>query len=422
MPHVQLHNKTINNHLPMELLRDIFLTSVEANKTKPGQLGAVCRYWRATIIGIPIVWSTLRVGIWTEREQVAIWLKRGFPLKVVIDAKRGSQRRSNTRPYAVLQDILATTDKWHELTIFSFPSEYTGSELNFRVARPMKLLRTLLIDAGYIPSRIIGCLLDLVPVSLPELRLYSSAKTASFLQPHPHWLPVLQNLTVFIIDASNIPGELDVLPGLTRIKQLHMRFSHIPNYSLDVYLPLVRTLQQLELDHSTFSWMRGRTFAALKECSILWPREVSRDLSMSKGSQVDMPVCKTLKWRYTSISIPSFLSCPNVQTIEWRPNGYDSTFDVKSLHDFLLNCPRLQMLEITTGCYTGLASLILYIFCDAWEQGVWHDIKSVELCVIESMKESHLFRHIGGDLQHYGRWWKKFTISGRVDIFIRAST
>ena len=419
MPHVQLHHKTINSHLPMELLRDIFLTSVEANKTKPGQLGAVCRYWRATIIGIPIFWSTLRVGIWTEREQVAIWLKRGFPLKVVIDAKRGNQRRSKTRPYAALQHILATTEKWHELTIFSFPSEYTGSELNFRVARPMKLLKALCIEAGYVPSSIVSCLLDLVPASLPELRLYSSADLASFLQPH--WRPVLQNLTVFIVDASHTPGELDFLPGLTRIKQLHITFSNIPDYSLDVYLPLVRTLQQLELDHSTFSWMRGRTFEALKECSIFWPREVSRNLSMSKGLQVNMPVCKTLKWKYTSISIPPFLSCPNVQTIEWRPNGYGYTFDVKSLHDFLLNCAGLQMLEITTACYDGLASLILFIFCDAWEQGVWHDIKSVELCVRESLKESHLFRHIGGDRQHYGRWWKKFSISGKVDIFIRAS-
>ena len=405
----------------MELLRDIFLNSVEANKTEPGQLAAVCRYWRSIIIGIPILWSTLKVGMWTEREQVAIWLQRGFPLKVVINVERARDRWRSfyIRPFAALPDILATTDKWHELTISEFPPEYTGSMFNFRVAKPMKLLKTLCVEAPHVRSSFLGRLLDLVPTSLLELRVHPSVDTAFFRQPH--WLPLLQNLTVFIVDGSSTPGKFDLLPFLTQVKRLQIKFSSIPTYSLDTYLPLVHTLQQLVLDHSTFCWMLGRTFRALKECNFFWSTEVSKDLSMFKGLQVDMPVCQTLKWKYSSVTFPPFFSCPNLQVLEWRPHGHGFAFSVKSLHDFLLNCPSLQMLEISTNWYMGLASLVQFIFCDAWEQGVWQDIRSVELGVWGSGSQIKFFHQIGGDQQHYGRRWRKFTVSGQRDIFLRAS-
>ena len=418
MPHAQLHNETINSYLPVELLKEIFLYSMEGNKTKSGQLAAVCRYWRSTIIGIPTLWSTLRVGTWTEREQITIWLQRGFPLKVVIDAGRGGRPRLNTRPFAALQDILATTDKWYELTISSFPSEYTGSQLDFQVARPMTLLKALSIGAAYVHSSFIERLLGLVPTSLPELKLHPTSSVTVFLRPR--WLPVLQNLTVFVVDGSNPLGQFDLLPALTQIKRLQLKSCIIPIYSSDADLPLVHTLQQLVLDHCTFSWMLGRTFKALKECHFFWPREGSKDLSMYKGLQVDMPVCKTLKWKYNPVTFPAFFSCPNLQTFEWRPNGHEFVFDVKPLCDFLINCSSLQMLEISTYCYMGLASLVQFIFCDAWEKGVWQDIRNVELYLWDDTDENNSFHQMGKD-QRYRRWWKKFTVSGSRDVFLRAS-
>jgi len=68
--------KTINTYLPMELMREVFLYCIESNQIKSGQLASVCRYWRSVITTLPSLWSTLRVGTWTERERVSIWLSK----------------------------------------------------------------------------------------------------------------------------------------------------------------------------------------------------------------------------------------------------------------------------------------------------------------------------------------------------------
>jgi hypothetical protein len=59
--------------------------------------------------------------------------------------------------------------------------------------------------------------------------------------------------------------------------------------------------------------------------------------------------------------------------------------------------------------------LIQFVFCDAWEQGVWHGIRSVGVTVwfeINAENErSHFFNQMVGDQQHYEKWWKEFTVS-----------
>jgi len=108
--------KTINTYLPMELMREIFLYCIESNQMKSGQLASVCRYWRSVITTLPRLWSTLKVGTWTERERVAIWLQRAYPKKIVIDTQGDRRLPSNALPLAALQDALAHTRQWHELT------------------------------------------------------------------------------------------------------------------------------------------------------------------------------------------------------------------------------------------------------------------------------------------------------------------
>ena len=48
-PRVPPNGQTINTYLPMELLREIFLYSIESNQIKSGELVSVCRYWRSTL-------------------------------------------------------------------------------------------------------------------------------------------------------------------------------------------------------------------------------------------------------------------------------------------------------------------------------------------------------------------------------------
>jgi len=93
-------SKTINAYLPMELMREIFLYCIESNQMNSGQLASVCRYWRSVITTLSHLWSTLRVGTWTETEQVVTWLQRAYPKKLSLTP------REITKAHPSLQCLL----------------------------------------------------------------------------------------------------------------------------------------------------------------------------------------------------------------------------------------------------------------------------------------------------------------------------
>jgi hypothetical protein len=134
----------------------------------------------------------------------------------------------------------------------------------------------------------------------------------------------------------HLDDETHVLPYLGQIKDLEIQNTRIPVYSVNIDLPCVHTLQNLVLYGSTCSWMGGRTFYTLKKCIFY---DWIYDLFGWKGVQMPIP------------------------------------------YNFLSNCPCLQELQIETWHFSGLDSLIQIFFCDALEQGVWQDIRSVKLAV-----------------------------------------
>ena len=73
----------------------------------------------------------------------------------------------------------------------------------------------------------------------------------------------------------------------------------------------------------------------------------------------------------------------------------------------------MQILDIRVPQYLGVDSMIHFVFCDAWEQGIWRDIRSVEVRVsFNATSEVFLFSDkIVGQQQHYEKWWKEFTVT-----------
>ena len=134
MPLDPPNGKTINTYLPMEILREIFLYSIESHQTKFTHLVSVCRLWRSIIITMRWLWCTFRVGTWIEPGQVETWFGRGYPRKVIIDTQEDSHRieSSGTLPFSALREVLRTTRKWRGLTILSFPPENVASQLGFQ--------------------------------------------------------------------------------------------------------------------------------------------------------------------------------------------------------------------------------------------------------------------------------------------------
>ena len=306
--------KTINTYLPTELLREIFLYNIESNQIKSGQLASVCRYWRSVITSIASLWSTLRVGTWTETERVATWSQRAYPKKIIIDPLEDSHRPSKAPMFAGLQNALTITGQWHELTVFSFPPEDVASQLGVQVTGAMNALKVLNIAAECVQSPSFTHLLNLVPVEAPlrELRLRPLFASTHFLQPH--WLPALQNLTVLIVRGGYIDEPFELLPTFTQLQIFEADRLRLPFYEHNTNLPLLYTLRKLHLRACSVQWMAGRQFPCLEECAILLPRH----WKVIQQHAVQLPSCEKLTYHGHPMSTALHFHGPNMKAMELK--------------------------------------------------------------------------------------------------------
>jgi hypothetical protein len=213
-------------YLPIGLLREIFLYSLDTNQMTSGHLASVCLHWRSGITSIASLWSTLRVGTWTEKEQVTTWSQRAYPKKVVIDTQRGGETQSDTPPLDALLYTLTCTGQWHELIISSFPSEDLTSKFKTQVTEPMKVLKVLHVATGCVHSPLLAHLLELVPTEAPlsELGLSPSFASAHFLQPQSVLQILESSFSMEEIFMSHFSFSLP-LPS-SRFGRLFIFFSH----------------------------------------------------------------------------------------------------------------------------------------------------------------------------------------------------
>ena len=298
----------------MELLREIFLYCIEANQMKSGQLASVCRHWRSVITSIASLWSTLRVGTWTETEQVTTWSHRAYPKKVVIDTQRDREIPSESPAFAALQNALTSTSQWNYLTISSFPPENLANQLGVQVASPMKFLTMLHVAPGCVDSSSFSHLLELVPTKAPltELRLHSSFASTHFLQLH--WFPTLQKLTVLIVNGKDVEEPFDLLPKFTQLQIFEANCLCLPFYEPDASLPLLSTLRRLKLRSCSIQWMAGRNFPCLEECAILLPRH----WAAIQQREVQLPSCNKLTYHHYPMTTAQYFHVPKMKVMELR--------------------------------------------------------------------------------------------------------
>ena len=162
--------------------------------------------------------------------------------------------------------------------------------------------------------------------------------------------------------------------------------------------------------------MLGRTFKALRDFKMYGVRFPPKNRSGYEGLLVDLLACTTLKLKTCSSDILRLLSCSNIQILRWRQSNPWTIFDLealKSSHDSLFKISSLQILNINVPHYLGVDFMIHFVFCGAWEQGVWRDIRSVEVVVVlyDSSKVFPFFDKIVGHQQLYEKWWKELTVT-----------
>jgi hypothetical protein len=340
---------TINTFLPMELLREIFLYSIESNAMKSGQLASVCRYWRSVISSMAHLWSTLRVGTWTETGQVTTWLQRAYPKKVIIDSQRDSQSPPKAPMFAALRNSLTSTSQWNELTISSFPAEHLASQLGVQVATPMKVLKVLHVAAGCVDSPFFALLLSLVPTEAPlcELRLHSPFASTHFLQSH--WLPALKNLTVLIINGRNVHEPFELLPTFTQLQTFEADRLRLPFYEPNINLPLLCTLRILQLRACSVQWMAGRQFPCPEECAILLPRH----WEVIRQNEVQLSSCKKLTYHGFPMTAAQHFRVPEMRAMDLRSHDCNEQRVRQHLrHLFRVNrrFSNLTTLHVTFQC------------------------------------------------------------------------
>ena len=377
-PQKRSYLNMINAYLPMELLREIFLYSIESNQTRSGHLASICRYWRSIITTMPGIWSTLRVGTWTDRERVTTWLQRAYPKRVIIEAQSDIQASSNTSPFVALLGALTCTDQWYELTISSFPPENLAIQLGFQTASPMNVLTVLNVAPGCVLSPSFIHLLNLIPIEAPlsELRLYPSFAGTHFLQSN--WFPVLKNLTVLIVNGRGIHEPFSLLPAFTQLQIFEADHLPLPWYEPKVNLPLLCTLQKLQIRASSVQWMAGREFPCLEECTILLPR--SWVAVQQHG--VQLPSCRKLTYHGYPMTTVQYLHAPQLevmglgsndckeQRISWSLHHLytsEAIFKLTTLH-LTLQCSE-QVLVKVLNHLGPLQELVLSIACPSplWE-------------------------------------------------------
>ena len=373
--------KTINTYLPMELLREIFLYNIESNQIKSGQLASICRHWRSVITSIASLWSTLKVGTWTETEQVATWSQRAYPKKVIIDPQEDSQRPSESPMFAGLQNALSSTGQWHELIISSFPPENLASQLGIQVSSPMNALKVLHVAAGCAKSPSFTQLLNLVPVEAPfcELRLHPPFASTHFLQSQ--WLPALQNLTVLIVSGRDVNEPFELLPTFTQLQIFEADRLHLPFYEPNTNLPLLYTLRKLHLRACSVQWMAGRQFPCLEECAILLPRH----WEVIQQHEVQLPSCEKLTYHGHPMSTARHFHGPNIKAMELKS---DDCNEQRIYH-------HLRHLCRVDGTISNLTTLHLTFQCS-------------ERVLIKVLKYLVLLQELVLSIAHPSRSWEIF--------------
>jgi hypothetical protein len=319
--YVHLPRRSINNWLSVETLSDIFLYAVEACLMTPYQLVAVCRRWRNVINNMTHLWSTLRLGTWTEIEHVHLWLERSRQglLTVKIDPQRDMRKPSSHSAYAGLQYALRSMDQWQDLVVGStLIPEAFGRSIDMQAAMPLGRLTSLELGERCVNSVTLTDLLDHISktaVFLSCISLQSAYAISSFLHPQMHH--ILNSLTTLIVDGRGISEPVSILPQLVCLQTLDASCLPLPTYDATTTLPLFSTLKQLRLRAVSIQWMVGREFKRLEDCTIIHAMGQRRIQHL-----IDMPCCRTLTYEGHPVSTLQYFHAPKVQHIAL--NSYDN--------------------------------------------------------------------------------------------------
>ena len=288
--------------LPTELLAEILVIAIECHGQNRFHMIRVCRSWRATILDMGRIWSRMTIRPSTSREKMEFMVERTkqVPLEVSIDSESiyhaCGVMREGERAYEGLASVMKTMSRWRSLTIACFPTDAdivatSGAEkTNLSSAGPMEKLETFNISGLCDSSVSFNQLLDHVATTSTQRlkRVEFSFPNAIWFLADQKYRAFFSHLTRFKVDVREMRDPADILPYFENLEELEAYRLHLPTYSHDVDLPIVRTLRRMNIKIVSVQWMAGRTFPALADCTIIWPHHPE---TLRPQGGVSLPVC-----------------------------------------------------------------------------------------------------------------------------------
>ena len=225
--------------------------------------------------GIP---SELRIRKSTTVEFVRAAIQgRGWLLNMTInmDNERIGQDFNADAFNTCFIAAIQAASRWRSLWFHSFPQP--GECRVFHIEEPLRSLVFFILDEECDLGGLFEPLMTTITTTATRLtRLNLGNLDAVLYLMQPTYLHVFCSLTALVIRLSKrMESPADILPHLHKLESLQARHLHLPIYSPDTPLPLIKTFNSLYLTFVSVQWIAGKVFPVLQICSIKLPNHIS---------------------------------------------------------------------------------------------------------------------------------------------------
>ena len=314
---------------PVEIFSEIFLYTVQADPRSQRDLMLVCRHWRDIMFITPGFHSRLTIDLRTKKRHIERFGRRWL-LHVTVDVQDITVALQGIivdwwnvdfNPHEFHACFMAAAElssRWRSLVLVSFPPP--GEYEDLQITHPLLHLESFKLaascDLGNFLEPLITSIAMTVTPRFTVMEVFHPG--AALLLVQPAHFPIFSSLTTLRFICQRMQNPVDILPSLHTLEVFEAHYLSLPIYPLAVNLPLTQILRVLHLKSVSVQWIAGRTFPALKECSIIFPHNAGAIQS------VYMPSCSILKYDSNNLGglehfhIP-YLNKLKIKCGQWRP-------------------------------------------------------------------------------------------------------
>jgi len=338
------HLFTPITRLPLELLQQILLILIDEVSGPPLMLMHVCKYWHAVVTGI---WASLKLGMRTTKDDVIQKLEKNqWLLDIFVDTEM--DRGDFSPSYEAIFTAVEAAARWRSFVVETFPSQTDLPEelVNHGLQRcsnaSMSRLGTFVIKYACEMSPLLDRLLHILGTTASSrlIRVEINSRKGILLLA-PAYLSIFHSVKVLCLYTPGMSEPVDLLPHLKQLEIFTASQLCLSACPLDVDLPLVHTLSHLKLKGVSIQWMAGRTFHALKSCTLILP---THHHSIHTHRAL-LPNCEDLSFEGQPLRALEGFSVNMGTRLSVRGQGYNKNLGNKDLVSISKHCSSARALR-----------------------------------------------------------------------------